>query len=204
MDDSVLDLVPPLSMARAEKMYLRLPGRVASIAHHHRLWLGPDHLLSVRATGFSEEYKRFYFRDIQAFVIRKTSRRGILTALFALVAMAFALSALLISDPYWRGFWAVLAGFGLLLSAVNWLAGPTCVCHVRTAVQTEQLPTLRRLRTARRVLAPLKQRIEEAQGPLAPERLQPKPPSLAESAASKAAAQAPNAANGARTTTSLP
>jgi hypothetical protein len=204
MGDSVLEPGSWLSMARAEKMYRRLPGRVASVAHHHRLWLGPDHLLWVRATGFSEEYKRFYFRDIHAFVIRKTSRRGILTAMFTLVAMVFGLFALLITDPYWRGFWAVLAGLGLLLAAVNWLAGPTCVCHVRTAVQTEQLPTLRRLRITRRVLAPLKQRIEEAQGPLAPKHLQPKPPLGSADAASNIAAQPASEANRPRTTSDGP
>jgi len=47
-------------------MYRRLPGNAAALASYHRLWLGPDHLLAVRSVGFSEEYKRFYFSDIQA------------------------------------------------------------------------------------------------------------------------------------------
>ncbi len=64
--------------------------------------------------------------------------------------------------------------FGLFL--VNLLRGPTCVCQIRTAVQTERLPTLKRLRTARKVIARLKPMIEQTQSPLAPAQLGPRPP----------------------------
>src|SRR5438477_3941842 len=78
-------------MPRDEKAYRRLPGREAGLLSYSRLWLGPDHLLLARTTFFSEEYKRFYFRDIQAFVIRKTNRHRIwgwiLSVLVALCAV---------------------------------------------------------------------------------------------------------------------
>jgi len=35
------------------------------------LWIASDHLLLVKSTRVAEQYKRFYFRDIQAFVIRE-------------------------------------------------------------------------------------------------------------------------------------
>src|SRR4029078_13353826 len=50
------------------------------------LWLGKDHLLCIDTNGYTENYKRFYFRDIQAFVIRKTDRYkwwGIVTGVMA-------------------------------------------------------------------------------------------------------------------------
>jgi hypothetical protein len=31
----------------------------------HRLWLGPDHLLAVAGSRYSETYQRFDFRDIR-------------------------------------------------------------------------------------------------------------------------------------------
>ena len=37
-----------------------------------QLWLGPEHLLLVETDGYREYYKRFNYRDIQAFIIRKT------------------------------------------------------------------------------------------------------------------------------------
>src|SRR6185503_16307515 len=61
-------------MSRGAKVYRRLPGRESGLLSYSRLWLGPDHLLLARTTFFSEEYKRFYFRDIQAIVMRKTRR----------------------------------------------------------------------------------------------------------------------------------
>ena len=164
-------------MARAQKMYRRLPGNAAALASYHRLWLGPDHLLAVRSVGFSEEYKRFYFSDIQALIVQKTDRREILNVICALAAILFGLLTLAISNPVWNGFWIILTALAVFLLLVNWLRGPTCVCHVRTAVQTEPLPSLRRARTAGRVTALLKPLIEQAQGALRPDWLQPRPPS---------------------------
>src|SRR6185503_15449364 len=63
---------PVNSMPRAEKIYRRLPGRGMAVLQHARVYQGPDHLLQVVSTGYSEIYKRFYFRDIQAISIHKT------------------------------------------------------------------------------------------------------------------------------------
>jgi hypothetical protein len=54
----------------------------------------------------------------------------------------------------------------LAFLVANLLLGPTCVCHLKTAVQTEELPSLRRLRRARKVLARLRPLIVAAQGEL--------------------------------------
>ena len=161
-------------MARAAKMYRRLPGRAASLASYHRLWLGPDHLLSVRATGYSEEYKRFYFRDIQAILIGKKDSWKTWNLIWGSASGLVVFIGLMSTSGGALFFWLGLGGFLFLLLLVNLLSGPTCVCHIRTAVQTEPLPTLKRLRTARQVIMRLKPRIEEAQGVLAAERLQAK------------------------------
>jgi hypothetical protein len=61
-----------------------------------------------------------------------------------------------------------LVGMPLLL---NNLLGPTCTCHLRTAVQTEELPSLSRVRRVRRVLNRIRPLIVAAQGQLTSEEV---------------------------------
>ena len=175
-------------MSRAEKAYRRLPGRQAGLFSYSRVWLGPDHLLLARTSFFSEEYKRFYFRDIQAVVTRRTERREILSVIFAFTAIFFGVLSVF-TDSGWRSFLFVMTGTVLFALLVNWLRGPTCVCHLRTAVQIEELSPLKRFRATRKVIERLKPNIEKAQGPLAPELLRPKPPVVFAAAPSETAIQ---------------
>lgn len=154
-------------------VYRRLTGRSPQVANYVVLYEGPDHLLLVTSTGWSESYKRFFYRDIQALVIRRTrwfegiaAALGALTLLVALPAtLAFA------GNPDAGIVLFVIAGILLALLIGHFLLGPTCVCEIQTAVQTERLAGLRRARRARKFLRRLKPLIEAAQGPLSPEQL---------------------------------
>jgi hypothetical protein len=139
-------------MARKPKTYLRLPGRGRGIAHYARLWQGPDHVLLVISTGMSENYKRFYYRDIQAFVVRRTTAHHAVSAALAVFTLGFAVLTLGYRGGAWMWVWGIVAGIFALSLLINLLLGPTCVCHLRTAVQTERLTPLNRLRTARKAL----------------------------------------------------
>ena len=104
------------------------------------------------STGYTEEYKRFYYADIQAIVTRKTGRGAAWNFfppcslfLFALVAVTRTGTAAGVV------FW-ILAGLSLLILAVNLLRGPTCICHLQTAVSREELPSLSRERTAKKAI----------------------------------------------------
>jgi len=174
-------------MARSQKAYRRLPGRKAGFLSYSRLWLGTDHLLLARTTGFSEEYKRFYFRDIQAVITRRTQLHEILNIIFAFTAIVFGVWSV-VSDSGLRVFLYLMAATFVVALLVNWLRGPTCVCHLRTAVQTEELSPLKRFRVTRKVIERLKPSIEKAQGPLAPELLRPKPTVVFAAAPSETAA----------------
>src|SRR5208283_5906459 len=84
----------------AEPQYQRLtrertPARfaVASIARSS-LWLGDDHLLFVECTGYTETYKRFYFRDIQAITIRKTTTHAVWNWITGVLTAGCALAVL--------------------------------------------------------------------------------------------------------------
>jgi len=175
-------------MARAEKMYRRLPGRDSGLLSYSRLWLGPDHLLLARTIFFAEEYKRFYFRDIQAIITRRTAWREILSIVLILTAIVFGALAVF-TNGGWSAFSVGMTGTLLVAVLVNWLRGPTCVCHVRTAVHIEELSPLKRFRAVGKVIDRLKPNIEPAQGPLAPELLRPKPPSVFAAPPTETAAQ---------------
>lgn len=161
-------------MAKTPKDYRKLPGRGATLTHYVRLYMGPDHLLQVSSTGFTESYKRFYFRDIQAITVRKTYVGKATNAVLGATVAVFGVPALFTSAPVTIVLASLAALFAVALG-VNIGLGPTCVCHLRTAVQHEKLPSLSRFKPARRVLEQLRPRITDAQGELPAEPLQQTP-----------------------------
>jgi uncharacterized membrane protein len=139
-----------------------------------RLWQGRDHLLLVYNSGYAEDYKRFYYRDIQAIVTRKTARGMVWNIVLALFAVFFAALAFTTSDREGTIVLGSFAGFFLLLLLTNALRGPTCVTHLQTAVSREDLPSLNRLRVTRKVVGRLRPLIEAAQGALSAEEMRAK------------------------------
>ena len=155
----------------------RKSGFVAATYIRSSLWLGNDHLLAIDSNGYSESYKRFYFQDIQAVSLRLTPRRQIWNWVLG-VPTAICLGGwgydLLLGNNI--GLAGIIAGVACtLLFAIplllNNLFGPTCACTLRTAVQTEELPSLCRLPKTRRILNLLRPLIAQAQGQLAPEEI---------------------------------
>jgi hypothetical protein len=159
-----------------EREYIRLPGKryVTFGLTRDTLWLGKDHLLQVINRGYTEEYRRFYYRDIQAIILRQTSTGRVLNLIFGSIA-AFSVLLLTFGWLIWK--WETVAllplgiatSFWVLLFLILLAAGPTCVCHVRTAVQFEKLPSLFRLKKARKAIALLRERVEIAQSSYAPQ-----------------------------------
>jgi hypothetical protein len=128
------------------------------------LWLGDDHLLLVSTNGYAETYKRFYFRDIQAFVMERTSTfRGINIVLIMAIVL-LATFAIVASVAGVKIFLFALAGILVVFACLNVLQGQTCRCFLRTAVQTEELPPLNRVRRARKAFARLRPLVAAAQG----------------------------------------
>jgi hypothetical protein len=131
------------------------------------LWLGADHLLLVQHTGYSETYKRFYFSAIQSVSVRRTRTRTIYNLVVGTFAAFFLVAALSSTDEV-----PALAGFGsiaaLLLAvvAINSVRGPTCRVSIKTAVQTVDVPSVSRLRAARKILDHIRPLITARQGEL--------------------------------------
>ena len=174
-------------MARP-KEYRKLPGRgtrlegtrwIAAFRKGCRLWLAADHILLILSTRFSQEFKRFYFRDIQAITIRKTNSARTASIVLGIFAVIFAAIGFAVNNTVGRGILWIIAGFFTLLTLINAARGPSCITEIKTAAQTEELSSLKRLHTAQKTLAILRPLIEDAQGKIAHEDiLPPSPPPI--------------------------
>ena len=152
----------------SEIRYIRLT-RFSFRSPFSNLWLGPDHIMSVRSNSYMETYKRFYFRDIQAVVIRTTSARTIwnIVMVLPLIGCLTGLMASLTSNRQNEVailIWLILSAMLLLVVLINNIRGTSCACYLRTAVQIERLPSLNRVRKARRVLNRIRPLMAAVQG----------------------------------------
>jgi len=151
-------------VADTGQKYHKLPGRRRGFIFSASLWTGADHLLLVRSVRFQEQYKRFYFRDIQAIVITESPRFVFSTPMLAVVMMLLTgvlivrLSVPALTDWLWLPLGPLTAGW-IYVSAAQ-----SCTCRLYTAVSREDLPSLYRMWTARKALAELEQKIAEVQG----------------------------------------
>src|SRR5688572_11765967 len=130
------------------KEYKRIGGRGArrrQFFTRNTLWLGSDHLLQVENTGYTEEYKRFFFRDIQGITVQKDNRFLIWSVVFGgLLAGALAL-VISVDDEVAKYIFGCFGALFLLLLLVNLVKGPSCYTRIKTAVQEEEVPALRRV-----------------------------------------------------------
>jgi hypothetical protein len=166
-----------------ELRYRRLPGRPFSVFSRASLWLGEDHLLSVQSNRFSEDYRRYYLRDIQAFILERTGPLSLWTYSLGALAAAFFAPGLLFN--FQKIYLWVPGGLCLGTALFVTALGPTCACYIQTAVSREQLRSLRWMRRAEKTLRILQPYIEQAQGPmpmeiaaLPAEALETQPPAL--------------------------
>ena len=162
--------------------YTRLPARGRKgfgllDPGRYELHLGPDHVLHLCRGLFKETYKRFYFDDVQAVVVSRTSTRGSMNLFLAVLSLVSVFLAVTVTIVFsldvlsTAAVLALLAGIPLLLLAWNTALGPTCRCRLYTAVQTEDVAAMSRMRRAEATLAILGPLIEAAQGRLTPEAL---------------------------------
>ena len=136
-----------------------------------RLYLGDDHLMQVESSGYNEEYRRFYFRDIQAITIQLTREWFWTNLALAVFAVLFGVAAFFTTDSAGQVALGIFFTFFFLPLIINLILGPTCKTMIRTAVQQQQLPSLGRLKEARKAMAKLRPLVEAAQGAFTPEEL---------------------------------
>ena len=126
------------------------------------LRVADDHLLLCDyRTGFVENYKRFYFRDIEAIIVRKTIHWAAALVIWVFLALCFLIAAM---GTEWKLASLILEGLCVAFILGQIIRGPTCRTIIQTAVQTDGLPMLKRVRKTYRILAELIPLIETVQG----------------------------------------
>ncbi len=157
---------------KTANQYQRLPGKHKSLlGGYFHLWRGADHLLSVSYRFGDEYYKRFYYKDIQAIIVRKTAMGKIQNGVLISMVVFFSVMAFFTGKI---GAWIFggLDAAALLLLLINVLRGPTSESYIKTAVQTEKLNSLQRLNKAVKTMNMIKKRVEKTQGSLPAQGLQ--------------------------------
>lgn len=141
------------------------------------VWLGPDHLLYVRGNGFlfpfSEEYRRFRYRDIRAVVLARTTGIWVGILLYGLSLLSFAALSfflLYLREPgdtfpmiLTLVFPLPLSVLSLSLLVRHLVLGPRCVFEIQTGISCERLRPITRVQQGRTALEPLSERIRDAQ-----------------------------------------
>ncbi|MBF0570818.1 MAG: hypothetical protein HQL12_02990 [Candidatus Omnitrophica bacterium] len=146
-----------------KKEYRKFGGRVGNLTSYTSFWLADDHMLVCEDSGFLEKYKRFYFKDIQAVVVKKTNN-GIITTLVVFVLAMICLWFLGHATKGWNIFWDILTGFLFLILVINIFKGQTCNTYIQTAVQKDKLNGLNRVKKFDSFLSILKPLIQSFQG----------------------------------------
>lgn len=148
------------------------------------LWLGEDHLLYVRGSGFllpfSEEYKRFRYRDIQSVAMAKTSGLawgaiGYIAGLLVVAAIGFAFLFNRPPDDVALLLVTLLGPLPLcvILAAllIRHLAlGPRCLFELKTALKREPINAISRLGKGREALTSIAEKVRRAQEDLVPSK----------------------------------
>ncbi len=139
------------------------------------LWLGEDHLVHVKGSGFlmvtGEEYRRFRLSEIEALNLARTSRigAGLLFLVVFLACAGIASLVLLLSDDLgpaqvaFISFFLVGALLSLALLVRHLVLGPTCVCDLQTRLTRERIRPLNRYHHAREVVERIDGLIREHQ-----------------------------------------
>lgn len=148
----------------------RLPGR--SIRHfglgfqRHQLWLAEEYVLYREIFGYSEEVKRFYYRDIQAVVCTPTGSwrtcswlSGLLLVFLVICGGLSAYEGIMVPFALaWIG-----ATFSLVILMGNLVLGPSCSTTLYTAAAEAPLYSLGRKRSAEKAIVWIGERVQQAQ-----------------------------------------
>lgn len=146
--------------------YRKLPGKRRGFLNVSSVWAGPDHLLLVRGSRFREEYKRFYYRDVQAIAVARAPRFHVSTRALAAVFVWSVLFAMTRLSAPLVPYAGALGLAGLLLAfAWAYVSGrESCRCRIYTAVSSDELPSVYRIWAAQKFLTAVQPLIAQVQG----------------------------------------
>ncbi|MBN2685923.1 MAG: hypothetical protein JXR40_11640 [Pontiellaceae bacterium] len=151
--------------------YEKVSPRGRGLIKRQRIWKGSDHLLAVTETGYTEEFKRYYFSDIQSFTILWSKSYVIWAILLPMISLlVFALAVSSRDSSVIRT--VVFTGAFASLFIIHLLRGPTCKCWIDTGINHEYLFALRRVSQAQRFWARIEPDLTAAQGEFSLEEME--------------------------------
>lgn len=151
------------TMLKNDANYRRIKVRTAGLFSSATYWLGSDHLLIVVLDGYRENYRRIYFRDVQAILTRSTNGAVLMTILFLFLLIVLGVLPMTSGDDVGLIFGGTNLVVWLAALIFNGVLGRTGRCQLRTAVQNRDLPSLGRWRQIEHLLAVLVPEINRAQ-----------------------------------------
>lgn len=135
--------------------------RVGNLAGGIKWYLSEDCLLAAKRVMYTVEYRRFYLRDLESIVVWP-KRVWLLRAIIP-GSLLLALAALL-----WQfansTTGAVFGVLGLVWAGVELALGPTAEARISTTGATVDLPLVKRMRHARKLLAKVDAAVRVARG----------------------------------------
>lgn len=130
------------------------------------LWLGDDHLLSVKSTGYTEDYVRIYLKDLKGIVSQRTKTWMLLNILLGIVVGLCGIGILNTNDIFSPGTIALgIFCLPFLVGLVlNMVKGPTCKTNLLTPLGLVDIPALQRTRKVTRLIQELRPLVAAQQG----------------------------------------
>jgi hypothetical protein len=146
--------------------YRRLARGTIAMIMRCSLWLGDDHLLSVKSTGYTEEYVRIYLKDLKGVIAQRTNTWMMLNVILGSLLALFGIGILSTNDIFSPGTIALFI-FGtplLIVFLVNLVKGPTCKTNLLTPLGLVDIPALQRSRKVTRLIQELRPLVAAQQG----------------------------------------
>lgn len=146
--------------------YRRLARGTIAMVLRCSLWLGDDHLLAVKSTGYTEDYTRIYLKDLKGIVAHRTKTWLAVNLLLGIMVALFGLGIINTDDLFspWTITLMFMASPFLIALAANLLQGPTCKTSLLTPLGPVEIPALTRTRRVARLIRELRPLIAARQG----------------------------------------
>jgi hypothetical protein len=151
-----------LIMAKTSQAYYKIAGVGAGRGlfnfSRRYLYASIDHLLIIESTGYTEDYRRVQYQDIQALVARPTAARLIRNLVFLPFFALSALGCLSSNTKLIVLGWLGVVAFGLFV-VFNSIRGQACQCEITTRVQTLRLPAVNHMGKFHKLVAHIKDKL---------------------------------------------
>ncbi len=145
--------------------YKKIYKRRGFLGGVNNLMVCPDHLLCIKSHGYSEDYKRFFFDDINWIKLVPVKLSLLIDVILGSGALVtFVLAATVSKDS--SIFAWILAGVAFLVVVyiiINHLLGPSAKMIIQTYNQQDEL-VFKRYKKAAKVLKVFKAYVNDAQG----------------------------------------